>query len=147
MLNDHCHRVSTQLQSINIIIIIIIIFAGWPALSTRSKPDHDRAKDKQPKANHISLSSEHNAVGKVAFTQTTHVRTRTYRRLPRHWIIQNLSDETLSEWPGDSHCGRPCHRLLPVLVAWPPDSHAEQYAPPPIKIKKNTSTMMWQDSL
>jgi hypothetical protein len=25
MLNDHCHRVSTQLQSINIIIIIIII--------------------------------------------------------------------------------------------------------------------------
>ena len=26
MLNDHCHRVSTHLQSINIIIIIIIIF-------------------------------------------------------------------------------------------------------------------------
>jgi len=25
MLNDHCHRVSTHLQSINIIIIIIII--------------------------------------------------------------------------------------------------------------------------
>jgi hypothetical protein len=25
MLNDHCHRVSTQLQLINIIIIIIII--------------------------------------------------------------------------------------------------------------------------
>jgi hypothetical protein len=25
MLNDHCHRVTTQLQSINIIIIIIII--------------------------------------------------------------------------------------------------------------------------
>ena len=25
MLNDHCHRVSTRLQSINIIIIIIII--------------------------------------------------------------------------------------------------------------------------
>jgi len=25
MLNDHCHRVATNLQSINIIIIIIII--------------------------------------------------------------------------------------------------------------------------
>jgi hypothetical protein len=25
MLNDHCHRVATQLQLINIIIIIIII--------------------------------------------------------------------------------------------------------------------------
>ena len=25
MLNDHCHRVSTHLQSINIIVIIIII--------------------------------------------------------------------------------------------------------------------------
>jgi len=27
MLNDHCHRVSTHLQSINIIIIIIIIIS------------------------------------------------------------------------------------------------------------------------
>ena len=29
MLNDHCHRVSTHLQSINIIIIIIIIISWW----------------------------------------------------------------------------------------------------------------------
>jgi hypothetical protein len=30
MLNDHCHRVSTQLQSINIIIIVhlVILFPG-----------------------------------------------------------------------------------------------------------------------
>ena len=27
MLNDHCHRVSTHLQSINIIIIIIIMIS------------------------------------------------------------------------------------------------------------------------
>jgi hypothetical protein len=29
MLNDHCHRVSTQLQLINIIIIIIIIIISF----------------------------------------------------------------------------------------------------------------------
>ena len=40
MLNDHCHRVSTHLQSINIIIIItiIIINIGHQIRSVRHVP-------------------------------------------------------------------------------------------------------------
>ena len=38
MLNDHCHRVSTHLQSINIIIIIIIIINQMAKKKQESNP-------------------------------------------------------------------------------------------------------------
>jgi hypothetical protein len=97
-------------------------------------------KIEQPKVSHICLSSEHNTVCKIAFTQATHGRTGSYRRLPHHWIIQNLSDKTLGKWLGDSHhswaVAVPASGCYPsLLLGHRIRSQSNTHLPPPKKIQ------------
>jgi len=57
-------------------------------------------------------------------------------RFLANWIIQNLSDKTLGKWLGDSHCD------------WAVAISASSCYPSLLlgHFKKDSSTMMWQDS-